>query len=165
MHWDRPEWGKGGVCGSCLDSPWVYEQWESGRSHKSSQRGAGFTLITIIRYFSLSLSCSLNLSLSLLFFYPALAQWAPLLSFDPWKKLVMFFWRVWCTKGKGGGGFRNRLPLSDLDFGSLGRPLGVYFFLSVLVSLFSLVRLFVFVLRDRSRSTDSVPEFCSKIIC
>lgn len=46
--------GRGGcVCGSCLDSPWVYEQRESGRSHKSSRRGAGFTLITIIRYFSL----------------------------------------------------------------------------------------------------------------
>lgn len=50
-------------------------------------------------------------SLSLfLFIYPALAQCVLPLSFDPWKKLVMFFfpphpffWRVWCTKEQESG--------------------------------------------------------------
>lgn len=123
--------GWGGVCGSCLDSPGSMSR-ERERSHKSSRRGAGFTLITIIRYFSLPLPLSLS------FLYPALAQWALPLSFDPWKQLVMFFWRVWCTKEheEKKKKFGNRRPLSDLDFGSLERPQGVHFFLSALVSLF-----------------------------
>ena len=115
--------------GSCWDSPGS----ECERSHKSSRRGAGFTLITIIRYFSLSLPLTVS-SLS-----PALAQWALPLSFDPWKQLVMVFFEEFdAQRNMRGGGEKslgNGRPLSDLDFGSLGKPQGVDFFLLGLVSL------------------------------
>lgn len=75
-------WG-GGVCGSCLDSPRVDEQRESGRSHKSSQSWLYFdnnNKVLLTRSLTLSLSPSFSLSSCL-----ALQR-----LFDRWKELVFF---------------------------------------------------------------------------
>lgn len=141
---------EGGICGSCLDSPWVYEQRELGRSHKSSRRGAGLTLITIIRYFPISLSLPHSLSLSVSFSsscFGTMSTAALVWSMKGACYVFFFFWctRVWCTKEqkkKKLQKFGNRLRLSNLDFGSLGRPQGVHY---MSIPCYSFQILFCFV--------------------
>lgn len=61
-----------------------------------------------------------------------------------------FFLKSLMHKGTGEWkkkNFGNRRPLSELDFGSLGRPQEVYFFLLVFVLHISGLRFFFFFLK------------------